>query len=891
VKPRIDKKELFLDTLNKVHLAINSTGVYPEDHPITVDIINNSYEALANHLKTQKILTLSVNGSKLFVDDIPMESKNNLPAIFSLDLDQRAIESISFYQGLSQKDYMIFIKAMTQKPRSKSKNGDVAAALKNNSVHTIRLNEFKYKKVSKDFKEGEHSPIINAFDIDNENLLTQTDTSLGELRRHGNRNHADKPVYREPQSEERKVIDLQKKELIPDNEKKVKEYINDLLSGGKSDEMETFLEDVSSKMDDKHIAIRIKVAESLQDITSNLDEFHTLKENFQKTSDSLTKWLKKENHVDTYLAVTKSLHNICSSLNKLDGYLINETIGSRLFEFNKLSKADLQEALKAKKKNGNSLQYNLGALNLVDEDVLTHFLAQQYKNCRVVHLSSIKNLTEHILNTIPEKYIRRYNVLPFKSKNGKLHTATMNPNDWQIFNDIRFISGYSVVPHLAAEYHLLNSIEKFYNIKVNNSINHQAMGNMQDGDWNSGLELVEEKQESIAYNEDLKDSDAPIIKLANVIIEEAIKQKSSDIHIEPYENELRVRLRIDGTLITVLNPSKSYANGLASRIKIMSGLDISEKRLPQDGRFKVRSDGNVVDFRVSTFPGIFGEKIVLRLLDNSNHVLDINKLGLNNDDLTILLSAMYKSKGMILITGPTGSGKTTTIYSMLRGLNDGTLNISTAEDPIEYNLKGINQFQMNTKIGLNFARALRTFLRQDPDIIMVGEIRDFETAEVAFKAALTGHLVLSTLHTNNAPETITRLINIGIEPYIITSAINLIVAQRLIRKICDNCKTEAVPTDLQANVLMNYGFNINEHHFSQGEGCEECSNTGYKGRIAIYEVMPLWDEIKELIINGKSAFEIKAKAEELGIISLHAQGFNKVTTGITSLNEWMRVLA
>jgi len=891
MKPRNNKKELFLDTLNKVHLAINSTGVYPEDHPITIEIINNSYEALVNHLKTKKILTLSVNGSKLLVDDIPIESKNNLPANFSLDLDQRAIESISFYRGLSRRDYIIFIKAMTQKPRSKSKNGDVAATLKINSVSNIRLNEVKYKKVSGDLKEGEHSHIINAFDIGDENPLTHDDTSSSELGKHDNTNHVDKPIYREPQNEERKVNDLQKKELLPDDEKKVKEYINDLLSGGKSDEMETFIEDVSSKMGDKYIAIRKKVAESIQDITSTLDEFNTIKENFQKTSDTLTNWLKKENHVDTYLAVTKSLHNICSSLNKLDRYLINETIGCRLFEFKKLSKAELQEALKAKKKNGNSLQYNLGALNLVDEAVLTHFLAQQYKNCRVVNLSSIKNLTENIRNTIPEKYIKRYQVLPFKSKDGKLYTATMNPNDWQIFNEIQFISGYPVIPHLAAEYYLINSIEKFYNIKVNKSINHQAMGNMQDGDWNSGLELVEEKQESITYNEDLKDSDAPIIKLANVIIAEAIKQKSSDIHIEPYENELRVRLRIDGTLITALNPSKSYASGLASRIKIMSGLDISEKRLPQDGRFKIRNDGNVVDFRVSTFPGIFGEKIVLRLLDNSNHLLDINKLGLNNDDLTIFLSAMSKSKGMILVTGPTGSGKTTTIYSLLRGLNDGTLNISTAEDPIEYNLKGINQFQMNTKIGLNFARALRTFLRQDPDIIMVGEIRDFETAEIAFKAALTGHLVLSTLHTNNAPETITRLINIGIEPYIITSAINLIVAQRLIRKICENCKTEAIPTDLQANVLMSYGFNINDHHVAQGEGCEECSNTGYKGRIAIYEVMPLWDEIKELIMAGKSAFEIRAKTEELGIISLQAQGFDKVTTGITSLNEWMRVLA
>jgi len=278
-------------------------------------------------------------------------------------------------------------------------------------------------------------------------------------------------------------------------------------------------------------------------------------------------------------------------------------------------------------------------------------------------------------------------------------------------------------------------------------------------------------------------------------------------------------------------------------------------------------------------------------LDNSDLLLDINRLGLSNNDLTILSAAMYKSKGMILITGPTGSGKTTTIYSMLHALNDGTLNISTAEDPIEYNLKGVNQFQMNNKIGLNFARALRTFLRQDPDIIMVGEIRDLETAEIAFKAALTGHLVLSTLHTNNAPETITRLINIGIEPYMITSSIDLLVAQRLIRKICDKCKIEAVPTDLQINVLRSHGFHINDHHFVRGEGCEECSNTGYKGRMAIYEVMPLWDEIKELIIQRKSTLEIRTKAEEKGLTSLQMQGFNQVITGITSLNEWVRVLA
>ncbi len=892
MEPANNDKEFLFDTINQVQLAIKSTGVYPEDHPITAEIINNSYKALVNHLKTKSILTLSVNGGKLLVDDIPIESKNNLPANFALDLHQRAIESISFYRGVSLRDYLTFIKAMIQNPRSTSKDGGIAATLKKRRVSTIRLNEFKYAKVSKDFKEGERNhDIINTFDIDDKNPLTHTDTSLSESGKRDNNTHVNEPIYREPQIEEKNANVLQKKELLLDDEKKVKEYIDDLLSDAKSDKIETFIKDVSSKMDNKSITTRKKVAESLEHVTATLEAFDMLKENFQKTSDTLINWLKKEHDVDTYLAVTKSLLNFCSSLNRLDRYLINETIGNRLFESNEISKTALQEALKAKNKNGNSLQYNIGALNLVDESVLTQCLAQQYRNCQVVNLSTMGNITENVLNTIPRKYVERYQVLPFNLERGNLYTATMNPSNWQILNEVQFISGYSVMPYLAAEYHLLNSIEKFFKIQGNKPINHQVMSNIQDGDWNSGLEVVEEKKESVAYSEELKDSDAPIVKLANVIIEEAIRKKASDIHIEPYENELRVRLRIDGTLINVLNPSRSYASGLASRVKIMSGLDISEKRLPQDGRFKARKDGKVVDFRVSSFPGIFGEKIVLRLLENSSLLLDIEKLGLNNDDLKTLLSAIHKSKGMVLLTGPTGSGKTTTIYSMLRVLNDGTLNIITAEDPIEYNLNGINQFQMNTKIGLNFARALRTFLRQDPDIIMVGEIRDFETAEIAFRAALTGHLVLSTLHTNNAPETITRLIDIGVEPYMITSSINLIVAQRLIRKICENCKIEDIPTESQASVFRNYGFNIDGHHVARGEGCEECSNTGYKGRMAIYEVMPLWDEIKELILNGKSAFEIRTKAEEMGLTSLQAQGFNKVITGITTINEWMRVLA
>ena len=358
---QINHNESFLDTINQVQLAIKSTGVYPEDHPITVEIIKNSFEALVNHLKAKNILTFSVNGSKLFVDDIPIESKNNLPANFSLDLDQRAIESISFYRGMSRRDYMTFIKAMIQNPRSTSKDGGVASALKNSNVSTIRLNEFKYKKVSKDFKEDGHGHIINAFDIGDENPLTPADASMVELDKQDHKNHADEPIHRKPKIEEKRIHELSKKELLADDENQVNEYIKDLLSRGNSNEMGTFIEDVSSKMDNKSIAVRKKVAESFENVTSTLEAFDTLKENFQKTSNTLTNWLKKEHHVDTYLAVTNSLRNICSSLNKLDSYLINETVGGRLYESNKISKADLQEALKAKNKNGNSLQYNIGA--------------------------------------------------------------------------------------------------------------------------------------------------------------------------------------------------------------------------------------------------------------------------------------------------------------------------------------------------------------------------------------------------------------------------------------------------------------------------------------------------------------------------------------------------
>ncbi|MFA4915941.1 MAG: ATPase, T2SS/T4P/T4SS family [Syntrophales bacterium] len=685
-----------------------------------------------------------------------------------------------------------------------------------------------------------------------------------------------------------------KNERKETRDKEMKDEVTRLLSEGKGDQVTEIIKDLSKRLDDTSWKIRKKISENLLDITRVLDDFDKVNENFREISAALIKRLKQEDHVDTYLIASENLRSICSPQNKIGTYFINETLGGRLFETNEITKEQLQKVLMARKKNGKSLQYNLGALNAVDEAVLTQFLAQEYKNCQTVTLSNINCIAEDILNAVPIRYVKRHLVLPFRLDSGCLHAATMNPNDMDIFKDIRFISGHSVVPHLAAEYHLLKAIEKFYKLDLLQPDHKQEINSVQQ-EINSiqqeeGVEFCEEEG-TVTTVDDLKDSDAPVVRLVNMIIKSAINQKASDIHIEPYENELRVRYRIDGTLTTAQSPSIRYANVMASRIKIMSKLDISEKRLPQDGRFKARLNGHSVDFRVSTFPGIFGEKLVLRLLDSSNITLDINNLGLNDNDLTALLTSIYKSKGMVLVTGPTGSGKTTTLYSVLHTLNDGSKNICTAEDPIEYNLKGINQFQMNSKIGLNFARALRTFLRQDPDIIMVGEIRDFETAEIAVKAALTGHLVLSTLHTNSASETITRMLNMGIEPYLITSSLNLVVAQRLMRKICEKCKREVSPTDLQLKLLNNYGFDISGHKVFKGEGCEECYNTGYKGRVAVYETMPLWNEIQELVLKGKSSLRIEQESLKLGLVTLKKHGLNKVIEGITDIDEWMRVVA
>jgi len=1029
---RDSRDELCLDTLQQVQTAIKNTAAYPEDHPITNQMVGKSYDALANLLNKQDTFTVGVFGEKLMVDDVPVEGKHTPFTSFARELGQKDIDSITFCRGLSEKDFKTFLNGMIKMPHVLTQEGGLASILQHQRVSTIKLNDIKYGKISEESKqiedshlidylsgdpsnlgdygqdlleilendpqrisdlimqiteaqdialdpysqaarakvavdtmnrvsteliakqevtwdqfndnmtsvlstcddemleqmsktmeivEGEKGEIIDGlvgeffydaiadtcvteyietgtFDVkfvetlipsleERKKLLPHLQRKLQGLKTPDELKTISELFYKEPEIKEEGISDQNQDAPSLDERKDMKDEVTRLLSEGKNDEVNTIIKDLSKRLDDTSWNIRKRVAESLLEVTHVLDEFDKLKENFRDMSNALVKTLKRENHSDTYLIASENFHKICSSQNRIESYFRTETLGGRLFEANELSNDQLQKVLMARKRNGKSLQYNLGALDVVDEAVLTNFLAQQYRNCQTVKLSEIQDIPENVLKVVPARIIKRHMILPFRLDSGYLYTATMNPNDLDVFKDIRFISGYSVVPHLAAEYYLLKAIEKFHQIGVIQPEANQEMESIQKED---GIEFCEEKEE-VDEADDLQDSNAPVVRLVNMIIKSAINQKASDIHIEPYEHELRIRFRIDGTLTTIQTPPIRYANVIASRIKIMSKLDISERRLPQDGRFKVRLNSQYVDFRVSTFPGIFGEKVVLRLLDNSNLALDINNLGFNDNDLTTLLGSIYKSKGMVLVTGPTGSGKTTTLYSILHSLNDGSKNISTAEDPIEYNMNGINQFQMHSKIGLNFPRALRTFLRQDPDIIMVGEIRDFETAEIAVKAALTGHLVLSTLHTNSASETVTRLLDMGIEPYLITSALNLVVAQRLMRKICESCKVEATPNDLQLKLLENYGFDISGHQLFKGEGCEECHDTGYKGRVAVYETMPMWDEIQELILKGESSSAINEQAKKLGLVTLQEQGFNKVTEGITAIDEWMRVVA
>jgi type IV pilus assembly protein PilB len=450
-------------------------------------------------------------------------------------------------------------------------------------------------------------------------------------------------------------------------------------------------------------------------------------------------------------------------------------------------------------------------------------------------------------------------------------------------DDIKFMTGFNVEPVVASETSVNEAIGKFYGDVQSGEELSKVMKDLgaEDG---GDVELAAEEQELDLATLERAAEEAPIIKLVNLILTDAVKRGASDIHVEPYERELRVRFRVDGLLQSVMTPPLKLKDAISSRIKIMSKLDISEKRLPQDGRImiKYRKEGRIkeLDFRVSTVPTLFGEKIVMRLLDKENLRLDMTKLGFEK--------AILRPYGMVLVTGPTGSGKTNTLYSSVARLNTPDTNIMTAEDPVEFQLAGINQVQMKDQIGLNFASALRAFLRQDPNIILVGEIRDFETAEIAVKAALTGHLVLSTLHTNDAPSTISRLMNMGIEPFLVATSVNLICAQRLVRRMCQNCKE---PLEIPEQALLDAGYRPDEVKnvtVYQGKGCGTCNKNGYKGRLGLYEVMEVSDELRELILVGASALELKKKALDLGMMTLRRSGLTKAAAGLTTLEEVLR---
>jgi type IV pilus assembly protein PilB len=559
-------------------------------------------------------------------------------------------------------------------------------------------------------------------------------------------------------------------------------------------------------------------------------------------------------------------------------------LGQLLVENHLITEEQLQKALELQSREGGRLGSNLIKLGYLTEEKLVSFLSQQY-GVPAINLSEYK-IDPSLTKFIPIEVAQKYLIFPVARVGATLTVAMVDPSNVFAIDDVKFMTGYNVEPVVAAESSIRNAIAQYYGQTSALQTAVESL-NLKDDEL---LDFVQEETEEIDISE-LKQAveEAPVVKLVNLILTEAINKGASDIHLEPYEKTFRVRYRIDGVLYDVMKPPPKLKAALSSRIKIMSQLDIAERRLPQDGRIKLKIKGREVDLRVSTLPTLFGEKIVMRILDKSSLVLDLTKLGFEEKALKDFNEAIHAPYGMVLVTGPTGSGKTTTLYSALNTINTVGVNIMTAEDPVEYNLMGINQVQVKEEIGLTFASALRSFLRQDPDIVMVGEIRDFETAEIAVKAALTGHLVLSTLHTNDAPSTISRLLNMGIEPFLVSASVILILAQRLCRRICKNCKEEE---KISKAALINIGFTEEEVETVKcyrGKGCSACNDTGYKGRIALYEVMPVKEEIKELILEGASANEIRKTAIRLGMNTLRRSGLNKIKEGITTVEEVLRV--
>ncbi|MCC6160100.1 MAG: type IV-A pilus assembly ATPase PilB [Deltaproteobacteria bacterium] len=561
-----------------------------------------------------------------------------------------------------------------------------------------------------------------------------------------------------------------------------------------------------------------------------------------------------------------------------------DKLGELLVQEDLISPDQLETALAEQKVSGGRLSYHLSRLGYLEESELADILSRQY-GVPSINLSEF-TIDPEVIKLVPKEIAEKYKCIPISRADNSLIVAMVDPSNILAIDDIKFLTGYSIEAVVATEDSIMNAIERYYDS------HEEEMGNVLDGFDVEDLEVLDTEEEVNPVELERSAEDAPVVKLVNLILSDAIKKGASDIHVEPYEKSFRVRYRIDGVLHKVMDPPRKLQNAITSRLKIMADLDIAERRLPQDGRIRLKTaKGKEMDFRVSSLPTIFGEKIVLRLLDKESLQLDMTKLGFEEKPLDHFKVAIHKPFGMVLVTGPTGSGKTTTLYSALTELNKVSENISTAEDPVEYTLKGVNQVQMHEAIGLNFAAALRSFLRQDPDVIMVGEIRDFETAEIAVKAALTGHMVLSTLHTNDAPSSVTRLLNMGIEPFLVTASLQLIAAQRLVRKICTGCKEQI---EFSPQALKDLGMKENDAANAvvyHGAGCMKCSKTGYKGRIALYEVMPIFEEIKEFILNGASTTELKRESIRLGMKSMRQSGLSKLLEGVTTMEEIVRVTA
>ena len=598
-------------------------------------------------------------------------------------------------------------------------------------------------------------------------------------------------------------------------------------------------------------------------------------------------------------------------------------LGEILVRENLVTPQQLREALDYQRSSGGRLGSNLVKLGMISDDVITAVLSRQY-GVPSINLDLFQ-IDDDVIRLISQEVALKYTILPISKVGATLTLAMADPTNVFAMDDIKFMTGLNVEPVIASEASIQMAIGKYYSGSTQIDIFDQAIAfdveklkngkngkngtkngkgdtGLAEGDLDVKLDEFDfqtnehEEFEVLEDNEEIDlatlaraSEDAPVVRLVNVLMVDSLRRGASDIHVEPYEKDFRIRFRIDGVLYDVMHPPMKLRDPLISRLKIMSKLDISEKRLPQDGRIKIKvkvdERSRELDFRVSTLPTLFGEKVVLRLLDKDKLMLDMSKLGFEQESLEKFQRAIANPYGMVLVTGPTGSGKTNTLYSALQSLNQPETNIMTAEDPVEFNLQGINQVQMKEQIGLNFAAALRSFLRQDPNIILVGEIRDFETAEIAIKAALTGHLVLSTLHTNDAPSTISRLVNMGIEPFLVATSVNIIQAQRLIRRICKDCKEEV---HMPPEGLVEIGFKPEEASsvkLYKGRGCETCLGTGYKGRVGLYEVMEVTDDLRELIIIGASAIELRRKAIEGGMITLRESGLYKLREGITTVEE------